>query len=88
MAMRCWLLGLAKALLISSAWAALIPATSMMSCTTCSCHTMMPQPRARARSSKGWSYSQEAPVAVAFHEPGHGAALDAHAGTDEGHLIG
>ena len=27
-------------------------------------------------------------MAVAFHEPGHGAALDADAGTDEGHLVG
>ena len=27
-------------------------------------------------------------MTVALHEPGHGAALDAHAGTDEGHLVG
>ena len=27
-------------------------------------------------------------MAVALHELGHGAALDAHAGADEGHLVG
>ena len=55
MAIRWSLLGRAKARRISSASEVLIPDTSDISCTTCSCQTMIPHPRSSARRSSGWS---------------------------------
>ena len=49
------LLGRAKARRISSASEVFIPDTSDISCTTCSCQTMIPHPRSSARRSSGWS---------------------------------
>ena len=49
---------------------------------------MMPQPRSRARSLQGVVVVPLRPVPVPLHELGDCAALDSHAGPDEGHLVG
>ena len=80
--------GLAKARLTSSAWAADMPATSMMSWTT----LLLPDDDAVAPLQgaplQGVVVLPGRPVPVALHELRHRAALDADAGPDERHLVG
>ena len=62
MATRCSLLGLENARRTSSASAALMPATSSMSWTTCSCQNDDPvSPLQGGGAPEGWSYSHSAP---------------------------
>ena len=88
MAIRRSLLGRAKARPNSSASAAVMPATSSMSWTTCSCHTMIPAPPLQRAGFERVVVLPLRPVPVALNELGDGAALYADAGPDEGDLVG